>query len=149
MRARVSISMTFLAGFVAGCQTMSDVASSVTGSERAATPQPGANTPQVATAPSAPSAPGPRAGAASGGLSGMTADGLRGAWGEPTLKRAETGGELWQYGGPDCAVLVYLYPGSGSAMTVSHAEAVPGGTDEAAIAACAKAAGKPSVKPTS
>lgn len=149
MRARVSVPLTLLAGFVAGCQTMSDVANSVTGSERARAPEADTGAPQAAVAPSIPSTAAARVGAASGGLSGMTADGLRGAWGEPTLKRAETGGELWQYGGPDCAVLVYLYPGSGSAMTVSHAEAVPGGADEAAIAACAKAAGKPSVKPIS
>ena len=149
MRGSCAISMALLAGLVAGCQTMSDVANSVTGSERASTPQPVPSAPQVAAIPSNPTAAGARSGANGGGLSGMTADGLRAAWGEPTLKRAETGGELWQYGGSTCAVLVYLYPGSGRAMTVSHAEAVPGGTDEAAIAACAKAAGKPSVKPIS
>jgi hypothetical protein len=148
MRNGGLISMTLLAGLVAGCQTIGDVANSVTGSERASAPQPETNAPQVAVVPSSLSV-GVRAGVASGGLSGMTADGLRAAWGEPTLKRAETGGELWQYGGPTCAVLVYLYPASGNAMTVSHAEAVPGGADEAAISACAKAAGKPSVKPIS
>ena len=46
-------------------------------------------------------------------------------------------------------MLVYLYPSSSGTMTVSHAEAVPGGSDEAAIDACAKAAGKPAIKPVS
>lgn len=83
-------------------------------------------------------------------LSGMTGETLRSLWGEPTLKRAETGAELWQYSGQGgCTLLVYLYSGAGSAMIVSHAEASPGGADEAAIAACAKASGKPPLKPIS
>jgi hypothetical protein len=75
----------------------------------------------------------------------MTGDALRSAWGEPTLKRSEPGAELWQYGGTGgCTLLVYLYAG-----TITHAEAVPGGADEAAVAACAKASGKPPLKPIS
>ena len=81
---------------------------------------------------------------------GMTGDALRDAWGEPSIKRTENGAELWQYGsGRSCTLLVYLYPNSSSAMAVSHAEALPGGTDEAALATCAKAAGKPPLKPIS
>jgi len=83
-----------------------------------------------------------------GRLAGMTSEALRSAWGEPALKRTENGAELWQYGGGGCAVLVYFYP-AGTTWTVSHAEAVPGGADETAIDACAKAAGKPPLKPTS
>ena len=69
--------------------------------------------------------------------------------GEPSLKRKDLGSELWQYAGKGCTLLIYLYPSSGGGMTVSHAEAVPGGSDDAAIDACAKAAGKPSIKPVS
>jgi hypothetical protein len=79
----------------------------------------------------------------------MTSDGLRAAWGEPSMKRTETGAELWQYGGNSCTLLVYLYPGAGDVLTVSRAEALPGGTDDAAVSACAKAAGKPPLKPIS
>ena len=132
-----------LAGALGGCQTLNEFAGSVSGSAG-----------DAPSAPAAAQAPAPTVAAtnvtAPGiGLAGMTADGLRSAWGEPTLKRSETGAELWQYGGPDCAVLVYFYPGAGNVMTVSRAEAVPGGADETAVASCAKAAGKPSVKPIS
>lgn len=144
MRFGVSIVAAFIASSLAGCQTIKDA---VNGPDGESGPQ--ADAAQISTAPSNPAVAGPRAATVSGGLAGMTADGLRAAWGEPVLKRTETGSELWQYGGPDCALLVYLYPGSGNAMTVSHAEAVPGGADETAIAACAKAAGKPSLKPIS
>ena len=147
MRFSVLISVAIVAGSTAGCQTIGDIADSVT--EPARAPKSDASAPAVATAPTGPGAAEPRADMVSGGLSGMSADRLRAAWGEPVLKRQETGSELWQYGGPGCAVLIYLYPGSGSTMIVSHAEAVPGGADEAAVAACAKAAGKPSLKPVS
>lgn len=99
--------------------------------------------------PVAPSAA-TNAPAASNGLVGMTGDALRSAWGEPSLKRAETGAELWQYGGQgNCTLLVYLYSNAPGVMTVTHAEAVPGGSNEAAVADCAKAAGKPPLKPIS
>jgi hypothetical protein len=66
------------------------------------------------------------------------------------LKRAEAGAELWQYGGRgNCTLLVYFYANAASVMTVTHAEAVPGGSDEAVVANCAKAAGKPPLKPIS
>jgi hypothetical protein len=146
MRFSVSIVAALIASSLAGCQTIKDA---VTGAESESDPQADVDAAQTSIAPSNPIVAGPRATTVSGGLAGMTADGLRAAWGEPVLKRTETGSELWQYGGPDCALLVYLYPGSGSAMTVSHAEAIPGGADESAIAACAKAAGKPSLKPVS
>lgn len=84
------------------------------------------------------------------GLIGMTGDALRAAWGEPALKRNEAGAELWQYGGHgNCTLLVYFYANAASVMTVTHAEAVPGGSDEAVVANCAKAAGKPPLKPIS
>ncbi len=149
MRFSILISTGFAASSLAGCQTINDVAKSVTGPESARDAQVDASVPGAAAAPSAPNMAAAGTAKLSGGLSGMTADGLRAAWGEPVLRRNETDSELWQYGGAGCALLVYLYPGAGNAMTVSHAEAVPGGTDEAAIAACAKAAGKPPLKPIS
>jgi hypothetical protein len=82
-------------------------------------------------------------------LKGQTGEALHALWGEPSLKRKDLGSELWQYAGKGCTLLIYLYPASGGAMTVNHAEAVPGGTDDAAIDACAKAAGKPPIKPVS
>ena len=123
---------------LAGCQTMG--LSGDTPSEPAAA----ASTPApTAAAPAAPAAT-----AASNGIVGMTGEALQAAWGEPSLKRTETGTEMWQYGGRgNCTLLVYFYANASSVMTVKHAEAVPGGADEAAIANCAKAAGKPSLKP--
>ena len=104
----------------------------------------------VAAPPTAIGTTGNAGTAANPALSGMSGDTLRSLWGEPTLKRAETGAELWQYSGQGgCTLLVYLYSSAGSAMIVSHAEASPGGADEAAIAACAKASGKPPLKPIS
>ncbi len=84
-------------------------------------------------------------------LSGMSAETLRGYWGEPTLKRRDVGSELWQYGTGkgQCSVLLYFYPAPGGVLTVSHAEAVPGGPDPVAIAKCAAANQLPSLKPVS
>lgn len=124
---------------LAGCQTMG--LSSDTPREPVSAPVP----PPVATAPQAPTAP-----ASSAGIVGMTSETLRAAWGEPSLKRTETGAEMWQYGGRgNCTLLVYFYANASSVMTVTHAEAVPGGADEAALSNCAKAAGKPPLKPIS
>lgn len=124
---------------VAGCQSSGEVSD-----EPGETLKPVLSAPPPAASAQAPSA------ASSGGLVGMTVETLRAAWGEPSLKRTETGAELWQYGGQgNCTLLVYFYANAASVMTVTHAEAVPGGSDEAAIASCAKAAGKPSLKPVS
>jgi hypothetical protein len=80
----------------------------------------------------------------------MSGDALRAAWGEPSLKRSETGAEMWQYGGQgNCTLLIYLYVNASSVMTVTHAEAVPGGSSDSVVADCAKAAGKPPLKPIS
>lgn len=115
---------------LAGCQTLS----SVVGSGSDAKPE-----------AIAPAAPAPAAAPANASMMGMTGEALRSLWGEPTLKRTEPGAEMWQYGGTGgCTLLVYLY-----ADAVAHAEAVPGGADEAAIAACAKASGKPLLRPVS
>lgn len=135
-------------GMLAACQTLTAVSDVVTG------PSAGAETkaPEIMQAPATPSTSvvaQPRTAAAGGGLMGMTTDGLRAAWGEPSLKRSEAGAELWQYGGSSCTLLVYFYPDPSNALTVSHAEALPGGSDEAAVAACAKAAGKAPLKPIS
>lgn len=132
----------FAALLLSGCQTMNEVASVVTGPSSPAPPVAAPPAPAVTAAPTAPTR--------ATGMIGMTGDALRDAWGEPSLKRTENGAELWQYGsGRTCTLLVYLYPSAASAMAVSHAEALPGGTDEAALAACAKAAGKPPLKPIS
>ena len=125
---------------LAGCQTMG-----LSGSD--------AGEP-VATVPAAPAAPAPAVNVApaanSNGIVGMSDDALRAAWGDPSLKRTETGAEMWQYGGHgNCTLLVYFYRNSSNVMAVTRAEALPGGNDEAAVASCAKAAGKPPLKPIS
>jgi hypothetical protein len=121
---------------LSGCQTLNDVVGSSPPAEPA---------PAQAVEPAAPTLTTPSGAISTSGLAGMSADGLRSAWGEPTLKRTETGAELWQYSGTGgCTLLVYVYSGA-----VTHAEAVPGGASDAAVSACAKAAGKPSLRPIS
>jgi len=123
---------------IAGCQTVG------LGGGEPSEPATHSAPPAVAP-PSAANAP-----TANNGLVGMSGDALRAAWGEPSLKRAETGAEMWQYGGQgNCTLLVYLYSHAAGVMTVTHAEAVPGGSNEAVVADCAKAAGKPPLKPIS
>ena len=130
---------------ISGCQTMHSVTNVFSGSSKdeAAAAAPAAPT---AVAAVDPSAPGP---STKNGLSGTSSDALRAAWGEPSLKRTDNGAEMWQYAGSSCTLLVYLYPGASAGLSVTHAEAVPGGADEAAVNACAKASGKPSLKPVS
>lgn len=124
------------AAMLGGCQTLNDVV----GSSPSRAPAPAET-----TAPVAPSAVPPAGAISTSGFAGLSAEGLRSAWGEPTLKRTETGAELWQYSGTGgCTLLVYVYSGA-----VTHAEAVPGGASDAAVSACAKAAGKPSLRPVS
>ncbi len=133
---------------LAGCQTVSSTWTDITSSgahsaSQSAAPQTSPSAPQTAmVAPSAPTG-------APTSLKGQTSEALHALWGEPSLKRKDLGSELWQYAGKGCTLLIYLYPSSGGTMTVSHAEAVPGGTDDAAIDVCAKAAGKPPLKPVS
>jgi hypothetical protein len=129
---------TIAAVLLAGCQTLNGITGA---SEPAQSSEPSAG---EGTAPATMMSP-PATGAA---LAGMSADNLRALWGEPTLKRSEGDAQMWQYGGSGCALLIYLYPGA-TALTVTHAEAVPGGPDAAAVEACAKASGKPSLKPVS
>jgi hypothetical protein len=134
---------------LAGCQTVNSTWSSITSSDMhsdsrpseqpSATPPAGPQTAMVA--PTTPPAP--------GSLKGQTSEALHALWGEPSLKRKDLGSELWQYAGKGCTVLVYLYPSGSGTLTVSHAEAVPGGSDQDAIDACAKAAGKPPIRPVS
>jgi hypothetical protein len=125
---------------LAGCQTMG-----LTSSE------PAEPAPAIAPPPAAAVAtPDAVRGTAGNGVVGMTADALRAAWGEPQLKRTEAGAEMWQYGGRgNCTLLVYVYANASNVMTVTHAEALPGGSDEAALATCAKAAGLAPLKPIS
>jgi hypothetical protein len=147
MRSSKFTLIALIAAAISACQTIKDVTESVTGAGD------GSNAPSSESSPSIPASPpaavASPAGAVGFGLKGMSAEGLRTAWGEPVLKRDENGSELWQYGGPGCSLLVYLYPSQGGAMSVSHAEAVPGGVNDEAIAACAKAAGKPPLRPIS
>jgi hypothetical protein len=146
MRLRSAMCAAGLAIALAGCQTLNDIGSSITSSDKREAPQPPA--PATTDAPAAPAAGSARV-ASGSGFAGMSAEALRSAWGEPTLKRNDTGAELWQYGSSSCTLLVYLYPDTANTMTVSRAEAVPGGADENAVTACAKAAGKPPLKPIS
>ena len=133
------------AASLAGCQTVNSTWSNITSdSKPSGAPQEPQATPAPRTAMMTPTAPR----GTPGSLKGQTGEALSAMWGEPSLRRKDLGSELWQYAGKGCTLLVYLYPSNG-AMTVSHAEAVPGGTDDAAIDACAKAAGKPPIKPTS
>jgi hypothetical protein len=133
---------------LAGCQTVNSTLGSITSPDSQA-PSPSAEPAAAPSAPQtamiAPTAPG----GSPSSLKGQTGEALHALWGEPSLKRKDLGSELWQYAGKGCTLLIYLYPSSSGAMTVSHAEAVPGGSDDAAIDACAKAAGKPPVKPIS
>ena len=123
---------------LAGCQTMG-----LSSPEQAEAPV--VTPPPVAAVSAAPAAS-----IASNGIIGLTGDALRAAWGEPALKRTESGAEMWQYGGQgNCTLLVYFYANASGAMAVTHAEAAPGGSGESAVAACAKAAGKPPLKPIS
>lgn len=137
MRFTPACATAIAAIVLSGCQTLNDVV----GSSPAAPPAP-AEAPTTVAPLMAPSTGGA---ISTSGLAGMSADGLRSAWGEPTLKRTETGAELWQYSGTGgCTLLVYVYSGA-----VTHAEAVPGGASDTAVSACAKAAGKPSLRPVS
>jgi hypothetical protein len=136
MRKLAFVALPFV---LAGCQTMG------LGGSEPAEKAPVVAPPPAAAVPSTPVAP-----VVSNGIIGMSGEALRAAWGEPALKRTETGAEMWQYGGQgSCTLLVYFYGNAATAMTVAHAEAVPGGSDEAALTACAKASGKPSLKPIS
>lgn len=140
MRLFTVLCLTGAGALLAGCQTIN----SVVGPSSDDRPK----TEENLTAPPPASAPAPTGGAGistSGAIAGMSADRLRSLWGEPTLKRTETGAEMWQYSGSGgCTLLVYVYSGA-----VTHAEALPGGANEAAIDACAKAAGKPPLRPVS
>ena len=145
MRTASVLLLTVAGAAMSGCQTMNSVTGvfSSGSSTSESTPAPPAPVSAVAATDTSATT------AAKNGLTGMTSDALRSAWGEPSLKRGENGAEMWQYTGSNCTLLIYLYPGAGSGMAVSHAEAVPGGADDAAVTACAKAAGKPSLKPIS
>lgn len=133
---------------LAGCQTVNSAWNSVTSPGTPATTEQPVS-PPPASAQSAMAAPATAPGMTSSSLMGQTGESLHALWGEPTLKRKDLGSELWQYAGKGCTLLIYLYPASSGDLTVSHAEAVPGGSDEAAISVCAKAAGKPPLKPIS
>lgn len=133
---------------LAGCQTVNSTWSSITSQDAPASTQPAQEQPPPSAPQTAMVTPSSPRGTP-GTLKGQTSEALQALWGEPSLKRKDLGSELWQYAGKGCTLLIYLYPSSGGGMTVSHAEAVPGGSDDAAIDACAKAAGKPSIKPVS
>jgi hypothetical protein len=136
------VSFVLVALMLGGCQSLG-----MGGADDVPAPQPTVTAPPPAmTAPAVAPAP-----SANTGLIGMTADALKSFWGEPPLRRKEAGAEMWQYGGGGtCTLLVYLYANSASnVMTVTHAEAMPGGSDDASIAACEKSARMPPLKPIS
>lgn len=83
------------------------------------------------------------------GLQGLDAARLVSLWGEPHLRRREEGAELWTWrlAGSACTLLVYLYPGPGGGLAVMRGEALPGGADDGAIAACARANRLPALQP--
>lgn len=139
-RVAVTLSVCALLG---ACQTINDLSGS--GSDTPA--------PAVTEVPTAPP-PVPAAPASAGGqgsLSGLKGEQLLSLWGEPTLRRKETGSELWTYGKPrsSCSLLVYLYPDSEGRLTVMRGEALPGGASDPAIDSCARANDLASVKPVS
>lgn len=139
-RVVVTLSACALLG---ACQTINDLAGS----------GPDTPPPTVTDVPSAPpvapAAPAGSAGQAS--LSGMKGEQLLSLWGEPTLRRKETGSELWTFGKPrsGCSLLVYLYPDSEGRMTVMRGEALPGGASDPAIDSCARANSLASIRPVS
>jgi hypothetical protein len=140
MPIRISFAAAGALFVLTGCQTIDDV----TGNDasRAPTEQ---DRPQM----TAPSPAAPASAAANSSLTGMGAERLLSLWGEPALRRKDIGSEIWQFGNGKCSVLVYVYPTAQGPLTVSHAEAVPGGRDEASISNCAKSNGLPSLGPVS
>lgn len=136
-----------LAAFsLAGCQTVNSALDTIgVGGAPSEPQQPMAAPPPSQLAMVAPTRPT----AGSGLLAGQTADAMLSLWGEPTLRRKDVGAEMWQYTSKSCTLMLYLYPNPSGAMTVSHAEAIPGGSDESALTACAKSSGRSSPKPIS
>jgi len=53
---------------------------------------------------------------------GQGPDFLNALMGPPSLRRKEAGAELWQYAGPTCVVLFYLYEEDGS-LSIDHFDA--------------------------
>jgi len=76
-------------------------------------------------------------------LLGAAPDALRRWLGEPSLRRAEGGAEVWLYVAADCALDLVLYRDRGN-LAVAHAAARAQGTATATEAACLDAiAGAP------
>lgn len=80
----------------------------------------------------AAAAPGP---AAADQLLGLGPELLRRWLGEPSLRRAEGGAEVWLYAGTACALDLVLYPQSGR-LRVAHASARAHGTEPRTEAGC-------------
>ena len=80
----------------------------------------------------ATAAPGP---AAADQLLGLDPGLLRRWLGEPSLRRAEGGAEVWLYAGTACALDLVLYPDSGR-LRVAHASARASGTEPRTEAGC-------------
>ena len=89
-------------------------------------------TPIPATPILAAPTPGP---AAADQLLGLGPDLLRRWLGEPSLRRAEGGAEVWLYAGSACALDLVLYPQSGR-LRVAHASARASGTEPRTEAGC-------------
>jgi len=69
------------------------------------------------------------------GLTGLSADHLRGAFGVPAFTRKESGSEMWRYDGANCRAFFFLYP-NGTGQIVRHVETLPRGKDIAADVSC-------------
>jgi hypothetical protein len=76
--------------------------------------------------------PGP---AAADQLLGLGPELLRRWLGEPSLRRAEGGAEVWLYAGTACALDLVLYPDRGR-LRVAHASARANGTEPRTEAGC-------------
>ena len=141
MRVSAILCLTISVACITGCQTIGDITNSGGHPDATATPAAAAIVAPVAAPPVANT---------NGSFVGMGTDKLRALWGDPVLTRKDIGVELWTYGGKNkCSVLVYFYPSADGALMAARAEAVPGGADEATVAACAKANDLPSLKPIS
>ena len=88
------------------------------------TPSPSAATGAAAGAAGGPSVPAPRGGppSATEQMVGLSDAEVAGLFGRPSLFRADSPAELWQYATADCVLLVFLREDAGGAARVLHAE---------------------------
>ena len=98
-----------------------------------------APTPATAPAPTSPPPPplNSQAPGTAAGLLQQTADAVRGALGEPALRRAEgPDAEVWLYDAPRCRLDLILYRDPGAPWRVAHAQARAAGVAPQTEAEC-------------